>query len=247
MYEILIVEDDYLLNKGLGKALTSDTCRPLSCLNIQSAREQLAVSLPSLILLDVNLPDGSGLSFLRELKSQHPTLPVILLTANDTDLDIVEGLEKGADDYITKPFSLAVLRARVGARLRHLEVSIKENGSQSQNLFQDKSLFKDGPFQFDFDRMVFTAEGKEVSLSKTEQKLLRLLTDHAGITLRRETLIDHIWTDGAAYVDENALSVAVKRLRDKLGAQDSIKTVYGIGYTWVKGTRKEDSSKNHKA
>ena len=81
--------------------------------------------------------------------------------------------------------------------------------------------------------MVFTVDGVQIELSKTEQKLLRLLTENPGITLRRDTLINRVWTDGSDYVDENALSVAVKRLRDKLGAQDYIKTVYGIGYAWV--------------
>ena len=114
---------------------------------------------------------------------------MILLTANDTDMDIVDGLERGADDYITKPFSLSVLRALGDAK---------------------------------------------VELSKTEQKLLHLLVENRGRTMTRGDLVDRIWTDGAEYVDENALSVTIKRLRDKLGAQEYIKTVYGIGYSWVK-------------
>ena len=146
-----------------------------------------------------------------------------MLTANDMESDIVSGLEQGADDYITKPFSLAVLRARVNTQLR----KDREKGSPK---------FVDGSFVFDFEQMEFRSQGIPVELSKTEQKLLRILTEHAGITVSRENLIDRIWTDGAEYVDENALSVTVNRLRSKLGAQKVIKTVYGIGYMWVSGT-----------
>jgi len=215
---LIIVEDDKSLNQGLCKALASENRQVISCQNIQSAREQLALGGAALVLLDINLPDGSGLDFLQELKAASPNLPVIMLTANDTDMDIVEGLEKGADDYITKPFSLSVLRARVNARLR-----------QTTDAANDQ-LHENGKFCFDFDHMHFNVNGIAVELSKTEQKLLRLFVENQGNTLSRSFLVDRIWTDGAEYVDENALSVTVKRLRDKLDAQDHIKTVYGIGY-----------------
>jgi DNA-binding response OmpR family regulator len=220
MEQLLIVEDDRRLSTGLYKALQKNYRQIISCLNLKTAREQLLCGTVSLILLDINLPDGSGLDFLQEIKRSSPDLPVIMLTANDTDMDIVSGLELGADDYITKPFSLAVLRARVNTQLR-------------------KTVPARRPLQyvvdrycFDFDQMKFTVSGEVVELSKTEQKLLRLLVENQGATVSRSTLVDRIWTDGADFVDENALSVTVKRLRDKLGAQDSIKTVYGIGYRW---------------
>lgn len=221
MEQILIIEDDTALNKGLCKALKTDNCQVISCLDIKSARQQLLCSSVSLVLLDVNLPDGNGLDFLREIKRTNQQLPVILLTANDTDLDIVEGLELGADDYITKPFSLAVLRARVHTQLR--------KAHQKTN---DTSI-KIDHFTFDFSLMQFHIGDKCVELSKTEQKLLRLLVENRGIVMHRAELVDRIWTDGAEYVDENALSVTIKRLRDKLKAQDYIKTIYGIGYSWV--------------
>lgn len=217
---LIIVEDDKSLNQGLCKALANENRQVISCQNIQSAREQLALGGAALVLLDINLPDGNGLDFLQELKAASPNLPVIMLTANDTDMDIVEGLEKGADDYITKPFSLSVLRARVNARLR-----------QTTDATNDQ-IHESGKFRFDFDHMHFTVNGIAVELSKTEQKLLRLFVENQGNTLSRSFLVDRIWTDGAEYVDENALSVTVKRLRDKLDAQDHIKTVYGIGYKW---------------
>jgi len=222
MEQILIVEDDQSLNQGLCKALKSAKRQITSCPDIKTARAQLLCGMPSLVLLDINLPDGSGLDFLREVKEAAPQLPVILLTANDTDLDIVQGLEQGADDYITKPFSLSVLRARVNTQLRKSAVSVRNH------------QFRIDHFFFDFEQMQFHANDVSVELSKTEQKLLRLLVEHQGTVMSRGDLIDRIWTDGAEYVDENALSVTVKRLRDKLGAQHYIKTVYGIGYSWEK-------------
>ena len=218
MEQMLIVEDDTSLNQGLCQALKDEKRKIVSCLNLKTAREQMMMGVPDLVLLDINLPDGSGLDFLREIKTDFPKLPVILLTANDTDLDIVEGLEQGADDYITKPFSLAVLRARVNTQLR------KSKGAGTRVVGER--------FSFDFERMQFSVQGREVELSKTEQKLLRLLVENQGRTLPREMLIDRIWTDGAEYVDENALSVTIKRLRDKLGAHEDIQTIYGVGYTW---------------
>lgn len=222
MEQLLIVEDDKGLNRGLSKALKTENCQVFSCQNIKEAREQLLCSDISLVLLDVNLPDGSGLELLREIKETNPERPVILLTANDTDMDIVDGLEQGADDYITKPFSLSVLRARVNTQLRKLSGTVRGQSVQIDN------------FIFDFSHLHFCVDGKSVELSKTEQKLLYLLVENRGAIMSRGELVDRIWTDGAKYVDENALSVTVKRLRDKLNAQEYIKTVYGIGYSWVR-------------
>ena len=224
MNQILIVEDDTSLAEGLVRALSSEQHTAESCGCLKAAREKLMPDNRnhySLILLDANLPDGNGFDFLKEIKSRF-SIPVILLTANDMETDIVAGLELGADDYITKPFSLAVLRARVNTALRR------------KNPEKTSAFFLTDCYSFDFDKMEFFYNGIKTELSKTEQKLLRLLVENAGITLSRDKLIAMVWTDGAEYVDENALSVTVKRLRDKLNAQDHIKTVYGIGYVWKK-------------
>ena len=221
MEQILIIEDDKGLNQGLCKALKTDSRQINSCGSLKAAREQLCCQTPDLILLDLNLPDGNGLTLLRELQAKAYKPPVILLTANDTDEDIVNGLEEGADDYITKPFSLSVLRARVNTQLRKLRST------------EGASVMEIGPYSFDFAALRFCVNGSPVELSKTEQKLLRLLVENSGRTMERAMLIDRIWSDSADFVEENALSVTVKRLRDKLGAQTYIKTVYGVGYTWV--------------
>ena len=226
MKQLLIVEDDQTLNEGLCMALRQDDRKIISCDCLKTARTQLALGIIDFVLLDINLPDGSGLDLLKEIKKQKPSLPVILLTANDTDRDIVQGLETGADDYITKPFSLSVLRARVNTQLRKIE------GGTSTN--SDK-VFTDGTYSFNFEKMIFAHDGKQAELSKTEQKLLYYLTQNAPNTTTRDFLIDRLWSDGEEYVDENALSVTVKRLRDKLELGNKIKTVYGIGYAWVTG------------
>ena len=223
MQHILILEDDIDLGRGIALALGDGRQEFCRCHDIAEARRALAAAAFDLAILDVNLPDGSGLELLRELR-ERSGMPVILLTANDMETDIVSGLELGADDYITKPFSLAVLRARVNAQLRR--------GAAAK-----QSCIKLDGFSFDFELMEFSRNGQVIELSKTEQKLLRLLVENRGRTLTRETLVDRVWTDGAEYVDENALSVSIKRLRDKLEETPSkpqyIKTVYGIGYTWA--------------
>lgn len=193
------------------------------CFGIKSAGQQMTSEKFDLLILDINLSDGNGLDFLRKIKSGQ-NIPIILLTANDMETDIVAGLETGADDYITKPFSLAVLRARVNTQLRKTASTYSENFSV------------DG-FTFDFGIMEFRKDGVLLELSKTEQKLLRILLENRGTTVERDVLVDRIWTDGAEYVDENALSVTIKRLRDKLEHTPSkpeyIKTIYGLGYTWA--------------
>ena len=220
MKKIIIVEDDKALNNGICMALKSSELSFVSCETMKEAKEKLGQNVCDLMILDVNLPDGNGMDLLKEVKKKS-RMPVILLTANDMETDIVVGLESGADDYVTKPFSLAVLRARVNARLR-----TKSEQTETQMRLDN--------FSFDFSNMKFYKGSLEIELSKTEQKLLKLLVNHPQITMERSRLIDRIWTDGADYVDENALSVTVKRLRDKLEDNPAkpqyIKTVYGIGY-----------------
>lgn len=220
--KILIVEDDIALNKGIAMSFRGEQTVQAFCLK---EAEKLFDVKTDLVLLDVNLPDGSGVDFCRKIRMKS-NVPVILLTANDLEIDIVTGLESGADDYVTKPFSLAVLRARVSAVTRRRGAEEKESG-----LILPNKPFIQEKFSFDFENMLFLWDGISVELSKTEQKLLRLLVSNGGRTLPRELLAERIWADGAEFVEENALSVTVSRLREKLPGAP-IKTVYGIGYTW---------------
>ena len=212
---IFIIEDDNALNNGIALALknTGYSFKQFYCFG-----EVKDPDTADLIILDVNLPDGNGFDFLEKFR-RTSDIPVIMLTANDLETDEVTGLELGADDYITKPFSLMVLRARIDKILK------RASGFAS-------SCYDDGTYCFDFEKMEFAVKGESVELSKTEQKLLRILVKNKNQTLTREKLIDAVWTGDEEYVDENALSVTVNRLRKKLDATESIRTVYGIGYVW---------------
>ncbi|HIZ54885.1 MAG TPA: response regulator transcription factor [Firmicutes bacterium] len=210
--KILIVEDDRILNNGIALSLSDDITLQAYC--IQGAKNMLDNSI-ELVILDINLPDGNGLDYCREIRKTSK-VPIIFLTANDMEIDIVTGLETGADDYITKPFSLAVLRARVNAVSRRRK--------------SDGEVFTTPHYIFDFENMKFYVDNVPVELSKTEQKLLKIFTQNTGRTLSRDLLLDRVW-DGAEFVEENALSVTMKRLRKKIPGIP-IKTIYGIGYVW---------------
>ena len=215
METVLIVEDearirdivrDYFSAHGLACDLARDGEEALDLLRDHDY---------DAILLDIFMPNLDGFQVCAAVR-RDSQVPILFLTALGNEEDMLRGYALGCDDYVTKPFSLAVLRARVNRLLRR--------GSAPA------AALELGPFSFDFERLRFMRNGTEVELSKTEQRLLRLLVEHRGQTLTREQLLDRVW-DGGEFVDANALSVAVKRLRDKL-TDAPIKTVYGLGYTW---------------
>jgi DNA-binding response OmpR family regulator len=183
---ILIIEDDAALSNGIVLALKDDDCAFVQAYDLATAKKQIKSNSFDLIILDVNLPDGNGLDLLADIRKTLD-LPVIVLTANDMETDIVTGFELGADDYITKPFSLMVLRARVGVQLRKVKKQL------SKTILIDK-------FSFSFEKMEFLKSGKPVELSKSEQKLLRVLIENRGNTVSRADLVDKIWTDAAEIV-----------------------------------------------
>ena len=221
---VLIVEDDEDLVDGIRLSLESPELCFTCCRTISEANKVLEKNDFGLLILDINLPDGSGLELCKKIrKTSH--VPVALLTARDMELDIVRGLEYGADDYITKPFSLMVLRARIRALLR-------------RNITEQNKEYKNSVFSFCFDTMAFYKNGKPVELGRTEQRILYSLVSNAGQILTREILLERVWPDGTEFVEDNALSVGIRRLRDKLEDIPSkpvyIKTVYGKGYIWEK-------------
>ncbi|MBR3997038.1 MAG: response regulator transcription factor [Clostridia bacterium] len=220
MKYILIVEDDHTLREGLVLALQNNDISVCSAADLASARRILRERTFDLLLLDCNLPDGSGIELCREMTAVQD-VPVIFLTVRDAEIDEVTAFRAGACDYIKKPFSLTILQERISAALR----------KRSSN-----HIYEDARFRFDFTELTFSADGQRVILSTTEQKLLTVFCNHKGQILERQTLVDKIWSCDSDYIDENALSVTVKRLRDKLGA-DCIGTVYGMGYVW-KGAKK---------
>lgn len=212
----MIIEDDPAINHGIELTLGNEQYEFFNCLCLADVENQKAAA-SDLIILDLNLPDGNGLEFLRELRKTSQ-VPVFILTANDTELDEVTGLSIGADDYVTKPFSLMALRLRVQKLLQR---------SKTAAAFDRNGLC------LDFADLHFTKDGREIELSKTEIRLLKCFVENEGVTLTRERLIDYVWQN-QQYVDENALTVCVKRLRDKIEDSDEklIHTVYGIGYVF---------------
>ena len=222
MKYILILEDDADLAAGMEMALMSDDFSFTICSTIKEAEEKFRQQTFDLLILDVNLPDGSGFELCRKIRKSSK-VSIILLTARDMELDIVRGLECGADDYITKPFSTMVLRARIRALLRRTAP-------------EQETDYAQGPFRFQFATMEFLKNGIPVDLSRTEQRILYLLVFHPGQILTRERLMEWVWPDGTEYVEDSALSVGIRRLRDKLEDNPSkpehIKTVYGKGYQW---------------
>lgn len=215
---ILIVEDDQSLNLGIRMALSGEA-KCTACMTAREAKTALIKSEVDLIVLDINLPDGNGLDLLQSLR-ERSDVPVILLTANDLETDVVTGLSMGADDYVTKPFSLAILRARV-------QVQLRKKGKET--------VYRQGGYAFSFEDHEFSKDGAPISLSRTEEKILQTLVKNRGRAVPRGQLLAAAWGNDCAYVEENALSVSVNRLRSKLGEKDCIRTVYGIGYCWEAG------------
>ncbi len=227
MKNILIVEDDRTLGEGLAEALLDHDTATVLAGTIAEARAVLAKTPVDLVLLDCNLPDGNGIGLCREMTEgillpENKESPVIFLTVRDGEMDEVMAFRAGAWDYVKKPFSLTVLRERMGAALRKRE-AMRHTAHPVD--------YADDRYRFDFAGQRFTVDGQPVILSGAEQRLLSLFTAHRGQVLRRQTLVERLWACAEEYIDENALSVAVKRLRDKLGP-DCIGTVYGLGYIW---------------
>ena len=227
MKRIQIVEDDKSLSSGIEMTLGSSNICFVKSESIKEAKDDFENYKINMIILDINLPDGSGYDYLKWVRNRSD-VPVLILTANDLEINEVMGFELGADDYVTKPFSLAVLRARVSAILR------RDKSEKKEELAIDS-------FRFDFENSEFEKSGIKIILSPTEQKLLRILVNNRGQLLTRDLLFDRIWGNDSDFVDENALYVTVKRLRSKIGEGENgvsyIQTVYGQGYVWKKKQR----------
>lgn len=212
--KIGIIEDDISINEGIELILGTENYTFSHFFSLSEVKD---IENHDLIILDINLPDGNGFDFLKEFRKKS-RIPVLILTANNTEMDEVTGFRLGADDYVTKPFSLMVLRLRIQKLL---------NKNESSQIIERDTLY------LDYENLVIRKNGAETELSKTELKLLKYFTDNAGIRLSRDRIIEYIWQD-QDYVDDNALSVTIKRLRDKLEDSEHrfIRTVYGMGYVW---------------
>lgn len=222
MTRILIVEDDILLNRGIRLALEKNSYTVVGSHSFAEGYSYFLSESFDLILLDINLPDQSGLELCRQIRNISD-VPVIFITANDTEKDMLDGFLTGCDDYISKPFSLEILYRRVVAVLKRI---------QSKN----RNIFRSGEILIDYDKMLVMKSGEVTKLTATEYKLLALLTKNSGQVLTRQNLLEKLWDVDEIFVDENALSVNMRRLRQKLEDDPKnpqyIITVFGIGYTW---------------
>ena len=221
---IFLIEDDEALAEGISFMLEKEgyeTERFSACSDSRRALEQ---TQPDLILLDWNLPDGDGLMLCREI-SEKWKIPILMITARDMELDQVMCLESGADDYIAKPFSLAVLKARIAALLRR-------QGGQSEKAGQLIS----GQIRVDNKEMRAWKEDEELDLSLTEYRILKYFLENKNQVLLKEQILSHVWDNGGKFVEENTLMVNIRRLRTKVEKDAShpeyIKTVHGMGYLW---------------
>ena len=223
---IQIVEDDRALSDGIRLALREDGITFIQSSSVRQAKEDFGANVPDIVILDINLPDGSGYDYLQWVKERSDVL-VLILTANDMETDEVMGLTLGADDYMTKPFSLAVLRARIQLFMKRIAArnGAQQDGGHEQGIRQRQAA----------DSAVYEED--------------TVLVENAGRILTRNVLVDRLWSDGGEYVDENALSVTINRLRRKLENKKDgasyIQTVYGQGYIWKK--KKKESENDGKA
>ena len=229
MKDLLIVEDDPTLGEGIRLALQAPELRPQLCRSLADAGELLSRRSFDLLILDINLPDGNGLDLLRALRRESE-VPVILLTANDLETDIVAGLELGADDYITKPFGGGELLARVRAALRHARNQVAGPS------YTQTGVYRAGELCIDFDRHLVQLEGQDVHLTQSEYKIVSLLTRYAGKVLTYDFIIKELWGPRASG-DNQILRVNMANIRRKIeenpGQPKYIFTEVGVGY-WMR-------------
>lgn len=225
---ILVVEDDRLLNSTLCYNLTTAGYLVEAALTKADAIGQIEKQNYELIVLDVNLPDGNGFVFCREIKERRPDTAVIFLTANDMESDMLKGFELGADDYVTKPFPISVFQKKVSALLSRIT---RQSGGD---------FYDDGNLLVNFSELTAALAGQVVSFTPLEYRLLKVLTSNSKQVLTRGQLLEKLWDAEENYVDEHALTSAISRIRGKIevNGYQYIKTVYGMGYMWIGGLKK---------
>lgn len=225
---ILVVEDDRLLNSTLCYNLTTVGYQVDAALTKADAIGQTEKQNYELIVLDVNLSDGNGFDFCREIKERRPDTAVIFLTANDMESDMLKGFELGADDYVTKPFPISVFQKKVSALLSRIT---RQSGGD---------FYDDGNLLINFSELTAALAGQAVTFTPLEYRLLKVLTSNSKQVLTRGQLLEKLWDAEENYVDEHALTSAISRIRGKIevNGYQYIKTVYGMGYMWIGGLKK---------
>ena len=228
MKRILVVEDDLALSTGLCFELDAAGYASLAAFNCAKAGYLLEQETLDLVLLDVNLPDGNGFDLCRKIKAARADLPVIFLTANDLETDVLNGFDMGAEDYVTKPFNMQIL-------LRRVEVALRRAGAKQPAPQADR--WSDGWLTLDFSALTAQRGEEKLVITPNEYKLLKALTEHGGQILTRQVLLERLWDSGGNFIDDHTLTVTMNRLRAKIedDAHPYIKTVRGMGYIWTGG------------
>ena len=213
--KILLVEDDTALRGALVELLCREGYDVIKASNVRLARSAMNSEV-DLIMLDVGLPDGDGISLCRQWRDEGVQTPILFLTAKDEELDVVRGLDAGGNDYVTKPFRMQELLSRIRALLRRNQ---KEATVSRSGITLDKA------------KLQASRDGEVLLLTMTEYKILaKLISERSIIT--RAALLDALWDVDSRFVDDNTRSVHVSRLREKVGSSH-IKTIRGVGYQWV--------------
>ena len=221
MQRILVVEDDWEMNQGICYVLKENGYTSVSAHSIAAAKEICETQESDLVLLDVNLPDGEGFVFCEWLR-ERSRVPVLFLTARDMEEDALKGYELGAEDYVTKPFSMKIL-------LKKIDVILKRSGGEKGQVFDD------GFLRIDLVRAKAEVNGKPCPVTPTEFRILQEFLTHKGQLLTYGILLDRLWDGGSQFVDRHALAVNVNRLRGKIEDREHkyISNVYGMGYQWI--------------
>ena len=222
MIDVYYAEDDKVIAQSVKEYLEQQKCKVTIFETINDIRKALGSHLPSILLLDWNMPDGQGNELCRLVREKWTDLPIIFLTVRGDSHDIIAGFQNGTDDYVVKPFELAILYSRILALLRRAG---KPKGTK---------LFCDN-LTLDKEKMAVYYEQEEIQVSQPEYQLLLLLMEKKGKTITREQLLEQIWDSNGNYVNDNTLTVTMKRLREKLHNPPCLKTIRSFGY------RMEDS------
>ena len=222
---ICVVEDEKAINDLVNQYLKKEGYEVRSYYTYEEASAHVGDDDVHLWILDIMLDDKSGFDLIEEIRLQGKDIPVIFMSARDKEFDRIIGLEKGSDDYITKPFSIQILKRRVEAVLRR-------GRTNSNDIY-----FDDGFLRLDFQALTAVRSGEKLNITPNEYKLLRLLTANAGNIVTRQTLLEKLWDCDENYIDDHTLTVTMNRLRAKIEEEGHsyIRTVRGMGYIWTGG------------
>ncbi|MDE6845143.1 MAG: response regulator transcription factor [Lachnospiraceae bacterium] len=246
MTKILLLEDDVSLIDGLEYSLQKNGFIVETVRTVNDALGRIIdpSSHFKLLILDVTLPDGTGFQVCEKVREQNKQIPIIFLTASDEEVNIIRGLDCGGDDYITKPFKIGELCSRIRALLRRAQTFVETASVSYEPLTETPaasstaapSILTSGSLTIDLTASRVTLNGTPIELTKAEYRLLTLLVRNADQIVTREIILNELWDNAGDFVDDNTLSVYVRRLREKIETDPShpkyLTTVRGFGYRW---------------